>query len=188
MNKRIIIGSVLVLTLLLLMPSNPTIQQKTTEFINYKPTCFPFITYPSHVYAYGNISEITSPIAPGSTVKIPYYIEYKTDVPKILQYLPRMLSSLWLFNSFLWYPHELILTNSEMPEYIYTAISPPSVYIVDFPYSGDVSTGSADIFISVYENAPCDVYSFDVHTYSKEVGRIESCNHTRTFQFEVGYE
>jgi len=40
MNKKILIGSILVLTLLLLMPSIPAIQQKTIE-ASYKPTAFP---------------------------------------------------------------------------------------------------------------------------------------------------
>lgn len=188
MKKRIIIGSILVFMLTISMISVPAIQNNTIEDMTYKPTCIPFITYPSHIHAYGNISEIASPVPPGSTAIIPYYLEYWIDVPKILQYLPRILSSLWLFNSFLWYPHELILTNSEMPDYIDIIISPPSVYIVDILLSGEAGTGSTDIFLIIHENAPCDVYSFNVHTYSKEFGRIESCNHTRTFQFEVGYE
>ena len=188
MNKRIIIGIMLVFTLLLLIPPINAIEQQTIEVMNCKPACIPIITYPSYIYAYGNISEITAPIPPSSTVIIPYYIEYRIDVPKILQYLPGMLSRLWLFNSFIQYPHELRLTNSEMPDYIDIAFLTPSVYIMNFLLSGDASTGSTDIIITIYENAPCDVYSFNVHTYSKEIGRIESCNHTRTFQFEVGYD
>ena len=186
MNKKILIGSMLVFTTLLLMSTIPAVQHKTIEDKAYKPTCIPFITYPSHIYSYGNYSEILSPIPPGNCVVIPYYNEYSISVPQFLQIVPWPLNTLWLFYSFVFPAQKIYFANSDVSDYIDVFFSPPLVY-TNYLLSGEKSNSSTYLIICIGENTPCDIYNMKVYTYCKNVGRIKGDKFTRTITFTVGY-
>lgn len=151
MGKRILIGSMLVLAMLLLMPSIPAIQQKSIE-ASYKPTIGPFIRFDSYISLDVDTSELNSPIPPGSSVGVPIAIEYWTDIPQhFLRFIPWQIRNLFLFHRFIAPMQKIYFESSDTSDEIDVCFTQNPV-LTDIPFSGGISESSAYMIILIGEN------------------------------------
>ena len=184
MSKRILIGSLLVLTLLLLMPSIPAIQQKSIE-ASYKPTIRPFITYNSFIDLNINTSELNSTIPPCNSVVVPVAIEYWTDIPQFFQIIPWRIKNLILFYRFIAPIQEIYFESSDPSDDIdvYFPINP---VLTDIPFSGETSEISTLIILVIGENTPSGVYRIRIDASCYNIGRLDGRKYSEAIEFTVG--
>ena len=183
MGKRTLIGSILVLTLILLMPSIPAIQQNSIK-ISQKPIIFPIIRFESFISFEEDIVEVQSPISPGSHIVIPITFEYWTDIPKIFNYIPYQLNNLFLFYSFISPIQNIYFENLDNSSYIDIYFSQNPI-LIPIDYSVEKIKSSNNLIILVDENTPSDWYFFNIKAHCNDIGRVDGTNNIFSIAFFV---
>lgn len=183
-RKKILIGSLLVLTLLLLMPSIPAIQQKSIE-ISVKPTIIPIIRFNYFIDLNPDTSELNSPIPPGNWVGVPVGIEYWTDVPEVFRIIPWPINNLILFRRFFAPTQEIYFESSDAYDDIdvYFKCNP---VLTDIPFSGETSESSTYMIILIGENTPSGEYILRTDVSYNDNGRVDGGKYAFIIQFTVG--
>jgi len=185
MKKLLAVGVIVLFLGLAIAPSINAVEQNTNE---YKPTRFPFITYPSLISVeLENLSNLTSPIPPGKWVSITLVIGYSISGPDFLKYLPWPLITLWLFFSFHYKMQKIWFEFTDVPNYTDIVLE-ENQFCIPILFDGEITKISNTMYICVGENTPIGLHSIVLHTYCNDVGRIKGNEFRRTISFEVGYE
>ena len=184
-NKKILIGSLLVLILLLLMPSIPAVQQKSVE-TSRKPTIIPIIRFNSYISLDVDTSELeNSPIPPGNWVGVPIGIEYWTDIPEVFRSIPWPINNLILFRRFIAPIQEIYFESSDASDDIdvYFTYNP---VLTDIPFSGETSESSTYMIILIGENTPSGAYIIRIDVSYYDIGRVDGGKYAIIIKFTVG--
>ena len=182
MGKRILIGSMLVLAMLLLMPSIPAIQQKTIE-VSHKPT-IPPIRFKSYISLDINISELNKPI-PGSWVVVPITVEYWTNIPEMFRRIPWPINNLILFRRFIAPMQEIYFESSDNSNDIDVYFTQNPV-VTDIPFSGEISESSTYMIILIGENTPSNSYLIHIEASCNDIHRVSGTEVGIAIEFTVG--
>ena len=183
MGKRILIGSMLVLAMLLLMPSIPAIQQSNNE-TSYKPTIRP-IRFDSYISLDVDTSELNSPIPPGHWVGVPITIEYRTDIPDMFKKIPFPLNNLILFHRFIAPIQKIYFESSDTSDEIDVYFTQNPV-LTDIPFSGEKSESSTYMIILIGENTPSNSYLIHIEASCNDIHRVSGTEVGIAIEFTVG--
>lgn len=147
----------------------------------------PLITFPSYIASSINTSDLDLLIRPESGVGIiDITIEYWADIPKIFQIIPHMLTRIFLFNTFILYPHKIYLDTVNVSEGISAIFAVPEIYTL-VNLNGEKDKNDVTMFISASKNVPSTQHEFSMLAYCENIGRIMECEHQRTIEFFVDF-
>lgn len=120
----------------------------------------------------------------GKAVNVPVTVKYRIDVPPFLKSLG-MIEHMIVYGKFIVPPIKIHLSILNKPDWADVSITSPDLYI-DIK-ENRFSCANTSLSISVYKDAPAEVYTLILRAESDAMGRVTSQSVEAQFKIKPGY-
>jgi len=178
-----------IILLFLLSSLNPVVnseQSKSSISNNEYHKEFCLFLFNSYVAMEVDLTSLNEPIPRGQSVMTIISVTYWTDIPEdFLRFIPWWIRNLILVGSITMPMQKLNFEIMDIPDWATISISSPDI-LVHIPFGGDRVEIENFLTISPHNDAPLELYSFEIQASCDDIGRIRGNDFAITISFTSG--
>jgi len=164
----------------------PAIAKNTVKPLPTVNGTNPIITYPALISINidpDDLELLNHPLMPGDTIHIHLIVGYAAGIPDWLLHPPfQIIKNLFLFGRLVNFPQKITLSVENVPSWADIYFVTPDIYI---DISNTLHFTTADLIISLHDNAPSAPRSFSVTATAPQRHRVEERSFTTFLVFSV---